>query len=318
MLIYLLNTQGALRSCLAGWQEIFGLANRALHSGGLASIFQTRIISLSPQSLTRLSASPAPDLVMVPVMLGTTYPDLENQNLLNLIARWHGSGVMLASACAGSFLLAASGILDGAAATTHWSLAEQFRQNFPKVNLQEGELLVTIPAGDSSLPGGIFCGGGMTAYIDVALAIIAHSGGAALAQRVARTLLWDPHRPLQSAYAETTPSPPLITDELILRAEAWAIARIERDFDLGEWAAAIGLELRSFQRHFQTATGLAPGLWLRRHRLKTSRDLLATSARSWEEICTACGYRDPGSFRLRFQREYGLAPREFRQRFGMR
>ena len=318
MLTYLLNAQGAMRSCLAGWQDIFGLANRALHNGGLAPLFQTKIVTLSASNLNRLRAGPLPGLVMAPVMLGTTYPDLANQALLELLARWHGQGVILASACAGSFLLAASGILDGGCATTHWSLAEQFRIRFPKVDLREGELLVTLPADAGKSRGAVYCGGGMTAYVDVALAIIANTGGAALAERVARTLLWDPHRPMQAAYAESTPIPALITDESILRAESWAVARIERDFSLAEWANAIGLELRSFQRRFQTAMSMAPGLWLRRHRLRFSRDLLTTSARSWEEICAACGYRDPGSFRRLFQGEYGLSPREYRQRFGVR
>lgn len=315
MLIYLLNTKGAMRSCLAGWKDIFNLANRSLQKGGLPPLFHTRIISLSPRQLNFLAQSPAPDIVMAPVMLGDSFSDMSNQPLLELLANWHRQGVTLASACAGSFILGAAGVLDNRSATTHWTLAEKFRRQYPAVLLNEGELLIENPAADGGKPGAILCGGGITAYIDVALAIIATKGGSALAQRVGRVLLWDPHRPRQTVYAEANEILPIHGDENILKAEAWAHSRLNRHFGLPEWALSASLELRSFERRFHQANGTTPGLWLRQQRLKLARELLANSIHSWEEISISCGYRDPNSFRTLFKREFGLNPKEFRARF---
>lgn len=315
MLIYLMNVKGALRSCLAGWQDIFSLANRVLAQGGLPALYQMRIISTAPRNLALLPYKPKPDLVLIPVMLGDNFPELENQLLLRTIMHWHQQGIMLASACAGSFLLAAAGVFNGHAATTHWSLADRFRNRFPAVHLNEGELLVETPAAPDRGPGALLCGGGITAYIDVALSLISRSGGQALADRVSRTLLWDPHRPRQAVYADETPKS-LHGDEIILKAEAWALTHLNQQFGLPIWAKASGLELRSFERRFRQALCMTPGVWLRRQRLQRARELCATSQRSWEEISTACAYQDSGNFREIFRKEFGLGPREYRSRFG--
>jgi transcriptional regulator GlxA family with amidase domain len=313
--VHLLNTSGAMRSCLAGWRDIFGLADRIRAREGLPPLFPVRLVGTAAAALARLDPAPG-SLVMVPVTLGEDFAELGNRRLLERLAAWHREGVTLASACAGSFLLAAAGLLDGRSATTHWSLADRFRAAFPKVRLEPGELLLEHPAGPGGKPGALVLGGGITAYIDVALALVARSGGAALAERVARVLLWDPHRPRQAAWDPGAAPAPLVADEPLIRAEAWAETRLDQDFDVADWAGAVGLERRTFERRFQAAFGLPPGSWLRRRRLGQAKELLTTSRRSWDEIAAACGYADPGSFRRLFVRETGLGPREYRQRFG--
>lgn len=311
--VALLNPPGAMRSCLAGWQDILGLANQSRQRQALPPLFRSRIQGTTARAL---ADAPPADLVMVPVLLGDNRPLADGSTLAAKLSEWHNQGVMLGSACAGSFLLAAAGVLDGKRATTHWSLAAGFRRQFPRVHLDVGELLVEHPPGPGGRPGAVLCGGGITAYIDVALAVIARFGGGALAEGIARTLLWDPHRPRQAAWA-TGEAPAIHGDEAILRAEAWIEPRLAEEVDLGGWAAAAGLGLRTFERRFRSIHGLAPGLWLRHRRLALARELLATSQRSWEEIACAASYRDSGSLRQLFIREYGLAPREYRRRFGV-
>ena len=313
--VLLLNPPGAMRSCLAGWQDVFALANRSRQRAGLASLFRCPIGMVRAGAHRPGSATVAerPDLVLVPVLLGDYQRALENLALLERQRVWHQEGITLASACAGSFLLAAAGILDGRRATTHWSLAREFRQRFPRIQLDAGELLVEHPAGPGGRPGALVCGGGITAYIDVALSLIARCGGSALAENVARTLLWDPHRPRQALYADRPP-PGIHGDEAILKAEAWIETRLSESVSLARWASAAGLETRTFERRFHTALGLAPGQWLRTRRLQLARELLMTSVRTWEEISLAAGYRDPGSLRQLFIREFGISPRECRQR----
>jgi transcriptional regulator GlxA family with amidase domain len=311
--VRLLNTPGAMRSCLAGWQDILGIANNYRGGAGLPPLFRCRILGTGARAL---AAAGSPGLVLLPVALGNRGPRDRNPPLETRLAEWHRDGVMLASACAGSFTLASAGLLDGRRCTTHWSLAAEFRQRFPRAELEIGELLVETPAGPGGRPGALLCGGGITAYVDVALAVIARFGGQALAEAVARILLWDPHRPRQAVWADG-PAPAIHGDEALLRAEAWLEPRLAQAVRLEDWADAAGLGLRTFERRFRAVHGQAPGLWLRRRRLNLARELLATSQRSWEEIALAAGYQDPGSLRQLFVREFGLAPREFRQRFGI-
>ena len=306
--VYIMNAPDAMRSCVAGWRDVFSLADRERGALGLARLFELSLISHANRASAAPAPTPAPDILLVPASLSGTFP-VPEPGLLRTIREWHATGTVIGSACAGSFLLAAAGLLDGREATTHWSLAIEFRARFPSVRLKIERMLVDL--------GDIVTGGGVTAYLDVALRLIARYGGIALAERCARILLFDTHRLRQTVYEETDPRlvPALHGDEDILRAEAWMEPRLFTAATVGEWAAGSGLGLRSFERRFRAAMGQSPGEYVRKRRLDRARELLAATRRTWEEIASDCGYRDAGAFRRLFIARYGIGPRDYRSRF---
>ncbi len=305
--IYILNAADAMRSCIAGWRDIFELANRERSMLGLPRLFDVKLVGAVGRSLEQ----PAPDVFLIPASLAETHaaPD---PAVLGAIAAWHRAGATACSACAGSFLIAAAGILDGREATTHWSLAPAFRAAFPAVRLRIEEMLVEHED--------VITGGGVTAYFDVALRVVARCGGGALAERCARILLFDPCRPRQTVYEETSSRAGARphNDESILLAEAWVETRIFGAVSVREWSDGVGLETRTFERRFQAVLGTSPVEYIRKRRLDRARELLGTTARSWEEIASDCGYRDAGAFRRLFVARYGMGPREYRSRFSRR
>ncbi|MDH6266343.1 transcriptional regulator GlxA family with amidase domain [Rhizobium sp. SG_E_25_P2] len=215
-------------------------------------------------------------------------------------------GAILASVCAGAFLLARAGLLEGKPATTHWALVDDFRAMFPDIALQPDRLLVT--AGD------IITAGGLMAWTDLGLLIVERLFGAEAMIETARFLLIDPPGREQRYYSDFRPSRGH-GDPNILKAQQWFDSMLSRDVSVEEMAGVAGLEPRTFLRRFQKALGLKPIEYCQQMRVAEARRRLETSAASIDQIGWECGYRDPASFRKIFLRIVGLTPADYRRRF---
>lgn len=210
----------------------------------------------------------------------------------------------LGSVCSGAFLLAAWGLLDGHRATTHWSAAARLRQGFPAVQVDEEALYVQ--------DGRLWTSGGVTAGIDMALAMVAQDGGRWLAARVAQELILPAHRVgNQSQYAE------------VLQAQAgrfgalvdWARERLHEPLSVERLAEQVGASPRSFHRHFVDATGLTPAAFVERLRLQAAREQLAAGA-SLKTAARAAGFGSETVMGRAFQRRLGLSPAQYRRTQG--
>ncbi|MBT9372322.1 GlxA family transcriptional regulator [Rhizobium sp. CSW-27] len=225
-------------------------------------------------------------------------------------ARWlldrHGQGVTLAATCGGTFILAATGLLAGRAATTHWQFAEDFRCRFPEVQMEPDRMVID--------DGDIVTAGGLMAWTDLGMRIVDRLLGPSVMLETGKFLLIDPTGREQRHYASFVPR---LThgDEAILKVQHWLQERAVRAISIREIASQARLEERTFLRRFKAATGMKPIEYVQHLRIGKARELLEFTRRSVDQIAWEVGYEDAASFRRVFNRILGLSPGEYRQKF---
>lgn len=245
------------------------------------------------------------DIVYVPPAFGLTEPDAAPASW---VGRAHASGAVACGACAGVFFLAEAGILRGRPATTHWGLAQAFAARYPDVDLEPDRMLVD--------GGDYICAGGVTAYFDLALHLVARHVSPEAALSCARTLLLDPGRLRQTPYMSLLPLPSA-EDEAVAAARRWIEDNYARPVRIGEVAAAAHLTGRTLLRRFRRAVGRTPAQYLQAVRIERAKRLLETGGESTGEISSMVGYADATAFFKAFRELTGLSPGAYRRRFGL-
>jgi transcriptional regulator GlxA family with amidase domain len=220
----------------------------------------------------------------------------------NLITQAHGRGTAIASACAGTFLLAEAGILDGVRATTTWWLSPAFRARYPRVELDCSQMVISCD--------GITTAGAAFGHIDLALAIV-RAGSPALADLVARYLVID-ERPSQSAY--TIPSALAQSDPTVAAFERWIRERLAEPIKMADAAKAIGVSERTLQRCVQRTIGTSPIRFVQDLRIERACHLLRTTDLSVETISRKVGYEHPHTLRVLLRERTGKTPSALRRR----
>ncbi|MEJ5118510.1 GlxA family transcriptional regulator [Gluconobacter wancherniae] len=219
----------------------------------------------------------------------------------------HAEGSTLCSVCAGAFVLAETGLIDGRRVTTHWAFARQLAARFPGVKLVEEQMIID--------DGDIMTAGGILAWTDLGLTLVERLMGASIMLATARFLLIDPPRSSQRPFSQFVPQFDH-GDAAILRIQQHVHAHADEALGVVELAAMAGMTERTFLRRFVKATGLRPVEYLQQMRIARARQLLELTADTVDQISFAVGYGDPSAFRKLFQRITGLAPNLYRQRFG--
>ena len=248
------------------------------------------------------------DLIVIPTT-GLSLDDVVERNapVVPWLKRWHKRGAAIASVCSGVGLVAATGMLDGKRATTHWALADRFREKYPKVKWMP-ELMVTED-------GDLYCGGGVHAALDLSLYLVQKFCGHDIAMESAKALLIDMPRAWQAGFA-VVPLKTEHNDEAISNAQDWLHQNFHRPFPLEAPAHRAGMSLRNFVRRFKLATGDSPLAYLQKLRIAAAKRLLESNHRTMQEISDAVGYQDVAFFRSLFQRHTGVSPSAYRERFG--
>jgi len=248
-------------------------------------------------------------LIFIPTT-GLSIDDVVERNapVVPWLRRWHKRGVAIASVCSGVGLVAATGLLDGKRATTHWGLAERFRTKYPKVRWMS-ELMVTEDRG-------FYCGGGVHAALDLSLYLVEKFCGHEVALQTAKALLIETPRAWQAGFA-IVPLKTEHSDDGISRAQEWLHQNFHQTFPLQAPANRVGMSLRNFVRRFKQATGDSPLIYLQKLRVAAAKRLLEGDHRSMQEISGAVGYQDVAFFRGLFQRHTGVSPGEYRRKFGL-
>jgi transcriptional regulator GlxA family with amidase domain len=258
---------------------------------------------------TALTAIRKTDIVFIPTT-GLSLDDAVERNsaVVPWLGRWHRRGVAIASVCSGVGLVAATGLLDGKRATTHWGLADHFREKYPKVKWMP-ELMVTEDRG-------FYCGGGVHAALDLSLYLVEKFCGHEIAMQSAKALLIETPRAWQAGFA-IVPLKTEHSDNSISRAQEWLHHNFHKTFSLEAPARSVGMSLRNFVRRFKQATGDSPLMYLQKLRVAAAKRLLESDHRTVQEISDAVGYQDVAFFRQLFQRHTGVSPSAYRQRFGL-
>ena len=262
-------------------------------------------LHIRPQAA--LAAIRKTDLIFIPTT-GISLDDVVERNapVVPWLRRWHKRGAAIASVCSGVGLVAATGMLDGKRATTHWGLAERFREKYPNVKWMP-ELMVTEDRG-------FYCGGGVHAALDLSLYLVERFCGHDIAVQTAKALLIETRRAWQAGFA-IVPLKTEHSDDNISSAQEWLHQNFHSSFPLEAPARRVGMSLRNFVRRFKQATGDSPLLYLQKLRVAAKR-LLESNHRTMQEISGAVGYQDVAFFRALFQRHTGFSPSAYRQRFG--
>lgn len=244
--------------------------------------------------------------VIVPGWRGADTP--VPAGLVTALRRAHGAGARLVSICSGVFVLAATGLLDGRRATTHWRYAARLAAAHPAIRFAPDVLYVD--------EGDVLTSAGSAAGIDLCLHIVRADHGAAAANRVARRLVVPAHREGGQAQYVERPVPPEREGARLGPLLDRMRTGLDRAWSVDAMAGAAGMSRRTFLRRFQETTGLAPGDWLTAERLARARELLETTALSVEDVTTACGFGSADTLRHHFRTRLGTSPAEYRRRFG--
>jgi len=225
------------------------------------------------------------------------------------IRRLHEQGALIASVCSGSLLLAESGLLDGRSCAGHWAYVELFRAAYPDVDFDAG--LVLDLAGEAD---GIVTAGGVTAWQDLALHLIARLCGPEHAIRTAKVYLLGGHEDGQLPFSAIS-QPRRLGDSAIRRSLDWIDANIAAPNPVMAMAECSGLTRRTFARRFRTATGKRPIEYVHALRIERARQLIESGASPIDDVGYQIGYEDPTFFRRLFRRAIGLTPAAYRRKY---
>jgi transcriptional regulator GlxA family with amidase domain len=212
----------------------------------------------------------------------------------------------IASVCTGAFLLAASGLLDGRRAATHWSYCGELARRFPNVSVESDPIFVR--------DGSVWSSAGVTAGIDLALALVEEDLGPTVALAVARYLVVFMKRPGGQAQFSTALSLQAADDRFGALHE-WINKHLGDDLPLPVLADQAGMSERSFSRRYAEATGLTPARAIERLRVEAARRLLSESGLPVKRISQRCGFGSEETMRRSFLRLLAVTPQEYRTRF---
>lgn len=238
-----------------------------------------------------------------------SFPDLfdRGERLIAWVRRMSERVRRIGTICFGTYILAEAGVLDGRRATTHWDHARDFRARYPAVALDIDSIYVK--------DGHVYTSAGATAGIDMMLALIEEDFGRSTALRVAQALVLFLKRPGDQAQFSVQLSSKFPDDSDIEAVQSYIHEHPEADLRVQVLAARASMSPRNFSRTFTREIGVAPGRYVEQSRLEIARQQLQESSAPVSEIAERCGYGTADGMRLAFERNLGVSPRAYRQRF---
>jgi transcriptional regulator GlxA family with amidase domain len=212
----------------------------------------------------------------------------------------------LGSICNGAMLLAAAGLLDGRPATTHWAYLDRLAALAPKARVDRDALYVRA--------GNVYTSAGVTAGMDLELALVEQDHGKAVALAVAQELVLFLKRPGgQSQFSRHLEAQK--RDDLFGELELWMLENPRADLSVEGLARRMSMSPRHFARQFRSRLGASPGAYVRRLRIEQARRRIEDGASRLKQVARDCGFADEQSLRRSFQELVGITPAEYRARF---
>ena len=297
---------------VTGPLEVFAGANTWR---GPESAYQISTASLDGQPVrTSSGLRLAPDQALavdaVPDVLIVPGGDGARRAGLDLVAwlRAHARNVpRLVSVCTGAFLLAEAGLLDGRRVTTHWAYCAALAAKFPAITVDPDPIFVR--------DGNLITSAGVTAGIDLALALVEDDLGRDAALAIARHLVVFLRRPGNQAQFSAQLAAQLADREPLREVQQWIADHPAADLSVQTLASRASLSPRQFARAFAAEVGVPPGRYVDRIRLEAARRRMEDTADGVEQTARSCGYGTPEAMRRAFIRALGVSPGEYRRRF---
>jgi transcriptional regulator GlxA family with amidase domain len=295
---------------VTGPLEVFSVANRFVANTYLlrtASIDGAPIRTTSGLHLTpdlAVSDVEAPHTLLVP---GGTGGRVAQPELVEWLRGTGPAATRLVSVCTGAFLLAEAGLLHGRRATTHWSRTDQLARRYPDVRVEPEPIFVR--------DGHVYTSAGVTAGMDLALALVEDDLGRDVALGIARQLVMFLRRPGNQTQFSAQLSAQVAQREPLREVQHWVAEHPEEDLSVDALARRAGLSPRQFARAFAEEAGISPGRYVDKVRLEAARRHLEDTPSDIGQVARACGYGTPESMRRAFLRTLGVSPAEYRRRF---
>lgn len=252
-----------------------------------------------------IRSAPEMDTLLIAGGAGSRVIDAD-RDVLDWIVSRTGETRRVVSICTGVYILAATGLLDGRKATTHWEYAADVKRRYPDIALEEDRLFVR--------DGKFHTSGGLTAGMDLALSLVEEDRGASAALAVARNLVMYMKRPGNQAQF----SRPLQAQGggRLAQVVEWMLDHLHEDITVERLADVSAMSERNFRRVFRETFDVPPTRFLERLRLEQACVLLTSGTDSVERIARATGFASADALRRAFRVRYGASPVEYRQRFG--
>lgn len=317
-LVLFLAFEGVGLLDLSGPQTVFWAADRRMRERGLPG-YARRVASLQG-GMVRSAEGMALDtealssflLSEIDTIIVPGAPDMPRlQALLRELSDWIAVAAdrarRTASVCSGTFLLAQAGLLDGKRAATHWAMCDLLQERFPAVDIDRDSLFVRQQA--------VWTSAGVTAGIDLALALVENDGGHEVAMQVARELVVFLKRPGGQAQFSELLLAQEAGGETFERLHLWIMDNLALDLPVDVLAGQVHMSPRNFARVYKDKTGRTPAKGVEALRLEAARRMLETSPRNVEQVARLCGFGNEERLRTAFQRTLGVSPSDYRKRF---
>lgn len=306
-------------ACIVGTYQVFTEANKVRVKKGKSALFDIELVGanktdyldnqfLQVKHQSTISEIRKTHLIILPATLIRSYETAtkNNKKLIDWIRHQYNQGAEVASMCIGSFMLASTGLLSGKICSTHWALAEEFKNLYPDVNLQTDQLITD--------ENGIYTNGGAYSFLHLLLYLVEKYYDRATAIHCAKYFQIDPDRNFQAEFSIFN-GHKNHNDKEILSAQK-AIEKKYRDkISIEELSGSLNIGRRNFDRRFIKATGLTPVDYLQRVRIEAAKKLFETTRKTVSEIMYDSGYNDAKAFRDVFNRITGISPLEYKVKY---
>lgn len=234
----------------------------------------------------------------------------EDERLISWLRRAAPRSRRVTSVCTGAFLLARAGLLDGREATTHWSECRDLARLYPDVRVQSDPIFVRS--------GNVYTSAGVTAGIDLALALVEEDLGPKVARDVARWLVLFLRRPGGQSQFSAALAGQRAEREPLRELQGWMLDHLDEDLAVPALALRAYMSPRNFARAFKREVGMTPAAYVETLRVERARVLLETAGDSVEQVALRCGFGTVETMRRVFRRRLGVSPGDYRERFHRR
>lgn len=304
-----LVSEGVIVLDLAAPAHLFGHVDPDRYSFALAAARPGQLATSSGFPIVAergLEEIARADTVIVPGSTGAERGAAPDPAVLDALRAASARGARVASVCAGAFVLAHAGLLDGRRATTHWADAAALARQFPRVTVDPDVLYVD--------EGDVLTSAGIAAGLDLCLHLVRRDHGAEVAAAYARRTVIAPHRDGgQAQFIER----PLAGDVAasLAATRAWALERLHEPLGVARMSAHAHVSPRTFARRFREETGTTPAQWVQQQRVLAAQRLLERGELPVEQVAVACGFGSAASLRVHFARSTRTSPTAYRRAF---
>ena len=305
-------------SSITGAYEIFNKANSFWKEYGRTDLFSIQLAGISEkidfnQGLftvkphTLISDIGKTDLIIIPSLNHNYKLALEgNELMIGWIEKQYKNGAEIATICTGAFMLAATGLLDGKSCSTHWSVTENFRIMFPKVNLQIDRLITDEK--------GIYTNGGAYSFLNLMLYLIEKYYDRQTAIYCSKVFQIEIDRNTQSEFLIFS-GQKQHDDEMVQHAQEYIEKNLDKKISIEDLSFNFNVGRRNFDRRFIKATGNTPIEYAQRVKIESAKKAFETNRKTINEVMFEVGYSDVKAFREVFRKITGISPLEYKRKY---